>query len=266
MDEFKAFLWGKGLSGNTVAAYVFAAEQFLGLFERVDSNTLESYRMFLTDTYSAKTTNLRINGINSYLELLDKTDSRLKSVRVQQKPFLENVISKGECATLLAHLEANGDRRWYFAVRFMMSTGARVSELLKLDVADVRKGHIDILSKGNKLRRIYIPTALQRSCLTWLADAGVSEGALFRNSNGTRITARGLSGRLKAFALQCGVNPDVVYPHSFRHRFAKNFLEKSSDIAFLADLMGHESLETTRIYLRKTSSEQREAVDSIIDW
>lgn len=71
---------------------------------------------------------------------------------------------------------------------------------------------------------------------------------------------------LKRFAIRYGINPDVIYPHSFRHRFAKNFIERNSDIALLADLMGHENLETTRIYLRRTALEQREAVDSIIDW
>ena len=72
--------------------------------------------------------------------------------------------------------------------------------------------------------------------------------------------------QLKTLALRYGINSDVVYHHSFRHRFAKSFLERCNDIAFLADLMGHESIETTRIYLRKTATEQREIVDNIIDW
>ena len=80
------------------------------------------------------------------------------------------------------------------------------------------------------------------------------------------MTARGLSLGLKRCAARYGIDQDVVYPHSFRHRFAKNFIERNHDIAFLADLMGHESLETTRIYLRRTASEQRAAVDATIDW
>ena len=80
------------------------------------------------------------------------------------------------------------------------------------------------------------------------------------------MTTRGISGQLKKFAERYNIDKKVVYPHSFRHRFAKNFLEKYNDIALLADLMGHESIETTRIYLRKTATEQREIVDTIIDW
>ena len=86
------------------------------------------------------------------------------------------------------------------------------------------------------------------------------------NRYGGVISSRGISQQLKKFAMEYGLDPKVVYPHSFRHRFAKNFLEKYNDIAFLADLMGHESIETTRIYLRKTATEQQQIVDKIVTW
>ena len=86
------------------------------------------------------------------------------------------------------------------------------------------------------------------------------------NKNRKRITTRGISGQLKKIAVRYGVTPAVVYPHLFRHRFAKNSLDRYNDIAFLADLMGHESIETTRIYLRRTASEQKELVDRIVTW
>lgn len=83
---------------------------------------------------------------------------------------------------------------------------------------------------------------------------------------GERITTRGISQQLKNYADKYGLDKKVVYPHSFRHRYAKNFLEKHNDIALLADLMGHESIETTRIYLRRTASEQQALVDKIVTW
>ena len=86
------------------------------------------------------------------------------------------------------------------------------------------------------------------------------------NRYGEQISTRGIANQLKIFANKYKINPKVVYPHSFRHRFAKSFLDRCNDIAFLADLMGHESIETTRIYLRKTATEQREIVDAIVDW
>lgn len=266
MDTFENYLTSRGLSANTRTAYLYASKQFNEMFDEVNDANLDTYKTYLQDNYSAKTINMRINGMNAYLNYLGETDKRLRSVKIQQKPFLENVISKEEYEQFASYLESLDDRRWYFSVRLMTCTGARVSELLKLNVSDVETDHLDIVSKGNKLRRIYIPNQLREECLSWLYEEGISSGAVFRNQAGNRITCRGLSGRLKSLAKECGINPNVVYPHSFRHRFAKNFLEKSSDIAFLADLMGHESIETTRIYLRKTSAEQREAVDAIVDW
>lgn len=102
--------------------------------------------------------------------------------------------------------------------------------------------------------------------MKWLAAESRASGYVFPGSGDTPMTARGIALGLKRYAKRYGVNPDLVYPHSFRHRFAKNFIAKDPDIAFLADLMGHESIETTRIYLRRTAEEQRAAVDAVIDW
>lgn len=93
-----------------------------------------------------------------------------------------------------------------------------------------------------------------------------NSGFLFLNKYGELITARGIAVQLKHFAMRYGLDPAVIYPHSFRHRFAKSFLERYNDIAMLADLMGHSSIEITRIYLRKTSTEQQSIINQVIDW
>ena len=107
---------------------------------------------------------------------------------------------------------------------------------------------------------------MQKEAKTWLEKEGVTSGYIFLNRYGERITTRGIAIQLKHFADKYGLKRDVVYPHSFRHRFAKNFLDKFNDIALLADLMGHESIETTRIYLRRTATEQRQIVDEVVTW
>lgn len=91
-------------------------------------------------------------------------------------------------------------------------------------------------------------------------------GFIFCNKKGIRITTRGLAHQLKALAKRYNINESVVYPHSFRHLFAKNFLEKYNDISLLADLLGHDSIETTRIYLRNTSEEQQNIVNDVVKW
>ena len=113
---------------------------------------------------------------------------------------------------------------------------------------------------------MFIPRKLRDEALDWLRQQQRDSGYLFLNRFGERITTRGVAQQLKNYATKYGLNTKVVYPHSFRHRFAKNFLEKYNDISLLADLMGHESIETTRIYLRRTAAEQQAIVDKVITW
>ena len=148
----------------------------------------------------------------------------------------------------------------------MAATGARVSELLKIKAEHVEVGYLDLYSKGGKTRRLYIPKLLREEAKEWLSAQGIRSGYIFRNRFGDILSTRGVALRLKMFATYYGLDPRVVYPHSSRHRFAKNFLEKYNDIALLADLMGHESIETTRIYLRRTATEQQQLVDKIVTW
>jgi site-specific recombinase XerD len=179
---------------------------------------------------------------------------------------LENVISNADYTFLKNSLKKDGNTEWYFVVWYLAATGARVSELVQIKVEHVQAGYFDLYAKGGKLRRLYIPKLLRLETLDWMEKTKKTSGYLFLNRFGERITTRGISQQLKNYAEKYGLDTKVVYPHSFRHRFAKNFLEKYNDIALLADLMGHESIETTRIYLRRTASEQQDLVDKIVTW
>ena len=266
IEEFERHLRGTNLSENTKASYLFAVRQYNDQYGEVTQKNLRAYKVWLIENYKPKTVNLRLRAINCYLESVGKEKWKLPFVRVQQKAFLENVISEADYEYFKNCLKRDNELFWYFVIRFLAATGARVSELIQIKVEHIKLGHLDLYSKGGKLRRIYIPKALQDEALSWLAEKQQESGFIFLNKYGERITTRGISGQLKKLAARYEIDPVVVYPHSFRHRFAKSFLERCNDIAFLADLMGHESIETTRIYLRKTATEQREIVDKIIDW
>lgn len=266
IDEFENYLQSVNLAQNTVSSYLYALRQFEGRYKRLTRNNLKEYRDWLIENYRTKTVNLRIRGLNCYLDFLGKKDWKLTFVREQQKAFLENVISEADYVYFRDCLRGDGEYFWYFVVRFLAATGARISELLKLKVEHVKAGYLDLYSKGGKLRRIYIPKNLQADAMEWLRECGRCSGFVFLNRRGNLITGRGIADQLKKLADRYGIDPAVVYPHSFRHRFAKSFLERHNDIAFLADLMGHESIETTRIYLRKTAVEQRSIVDNIVEW
>lgn len=266
INGFERHLRGTNLSENTISSYLFAVRQFNEQYDGVTLKNLRAYKIWLIESYKPKTVNLRLRAINCFLESIGKDKWKQPFVRVQQKAFLENVISKADYEYFKKCLLRDGEKFWYFAIRFMAATGARVSELIQIKVEHCKLGYLDLYSKGGKLRRIYIPKALQKEALSWMSEKQQESGFTFLNKYGDRITTRGISGQLKKLAARYGIDPAVVYPHSFRHRFAKSFLERCNDIAFLADLMGHESIETTRIYLRKTSTEQQTIVDEIIDW
>lgn len=265
-DEFEKKLRQTNLSQNTIASYLHTYKQFFSMYEDVNKKNLLSYKGFLIEKYKPKTVNLRILAINKYLDTINKSNLKLKLIKIQQKTFLENVISDADYRFFKNKLKRDGRTNWYFIVRFLAATGARVSELVQIKVEHVTQGYLDIYGKGGKVRRIYIPKVLKNETLKWIESEQVTSGYLFLNRFGEKLTTRGVAHQLKIFANEYGMNTKVIYPHSFRHRFAKNFLEKYNDLALLADLMGHESIETTRIYLRKTANEQKEIVDKIITW
>ena len=263
LHPFGGFLFRENYAGNTIAAYTYAVEEYFGKYSSLSKQNLLDYKRFLIDTYKPGTVNVRIRAMNKYLEFERKPKLKIKSVRMPKNTFLENVISQGEYEYLKKRLRAEPDLRWYFIVWTLAATGARISELVRMRVEHVRAGRFDIFSKGGKIRRIYFPDELRGELLEWMDRPS---GPLFLNSRGKPITPRGISIRLKELAESYGVNPSVVHPHSFRHLFAKNFLQRDSDISLLADLLGHETVETTRIYLRRSSDEQRELIDRIVDW
>jgi integrase len=265
-ELFEAQLRKDALSENTVTSYLWTVDYYLSHYDAVNTENLLAYKGYLLERFKPKTVNLRIQAINKYLEFLEKDRLKLKFIKIQQKNFLENVISNADYTFLKNSLKKDGNTEWYFVVWYLAATGARVSELVQIKVEHVQTGHIDLYSKGGKLRRLYIPKRLKNETIAWLAETKRTSGYLFLNRFGNRITTRGVAGQLKIHAEKYGLDVKVVYPHSFRHRFAKNFLDKFNDIALLADLMGHESIETTRIYLRRTASEQQAIVDKIVTW
>lgn len=266
VTKFKVFLLRSDLAKNTVSSYVWTVRYFLNTYKEINKKNLLTYKGYLVEHFKPQTVNLRLQAINKYLEFTKQDKLKMRFVRVQQKNFLENVISNADYQFLKTSLKNDGYIDWYFVVWFMTATGARVSELLQIKAEHIQVGHLDIYTKGGKMRRIYIPKNLQKEALQWLQKKQQTTGYLFLNRFGERITARGIAMQLKHFADKYGLQRDVVYPHSFRHRFAKNFLDRFNDIALLADLMGHESIETTRIYLRRTAAEQRKIVDKIVIW
>ena len=274
LEEFKEFLKKRGASNNTIASYFSTVRLYFSLSPQINLMDLQKFKTYLLEHFRSNTVNTRIFGMNQYLLYLKEQEQipeelagfKLSSVKHQQKPFLDNVITKRDYERLKRGLKNDGDMFWYFVVRFLAATGARISELIQIKVEHIRIGCMDLYSKGGKLRKIYFPQKLCMEMLSWLELQGKDSGFIFVNRRGKQITPRGISWQLKVLAKRYRIPVETVYPHSFRHRFAKNFLSKFNDISLLADLMGHESIETTRIYLTQSSKEQSKLIDKIVTW
>lgn len=264
--NFKEYLISAGYSNNTIKSYIFTITYYDREYGKISNENLIKYRQFLIDNCKPRTVNIRIAAINCYLKYVDSSCNRIQTVKYQQQTFLENVISFPDYEYLKSCLLRDDNLTWYYVVRFLGSTGARISELLQIKAEHIQVGFVDLYTKGGKIRRIYIPSNLQADAKKWLTNINKTTGFIFTNNKGQRLTARGVSTQMRKIAKKYDVLPSVVHPHSFRHMFAKTFIERYNDIALLADLMGHESIETTRIYLRKTANEQQTIVNKTVDW
>ena len=249
VTKFEKHLSKSDLSKNTVTSYVWTVTYFLAHYKEINSKNLLAYKGYLLEKFKPQTVNLRLQGMNKFLEFIKQDKLKMKFVKVQQKNFLENVISNEDYKFLKTRLKNDGYEEWYFVVWFMTATGARVSELLQIKAEHITAGHLDIYTKGGKIRRLYIPKILKTEAVVWLRSKGISSGYIFLNRFGERITTRGIAQQLKHFADKYGLKREVVYPHSFRHRFAKNFLDRFNDIALLRPPFGQKKKHDLSIVL-----------------
>lgn len=266
LSPFERILREEDFAENTVETYSYAVRDFLTRYKKPSRGSLSASKAFLVNTYKPATVNVRILSLNKYMEALEHDELKMKTIKMPKESFLDHIISNEDYLRFKQQLRKEPDLRWYFVVWFLAATGARISELTKFKVEDVHAGYVDIYSKGGRMRRLYFPEKLQKEALKWLENEGRCSGFLFLNTRDGKLTPRGISLRLKEFASKYDIDPEVVHPHAFRHLFAKNFLQKDNDLALLADLLGHSSIETTRIYLQQSSHEQSKMVDEIVDW
>ena len=153
-ENFERHLRSSNLSENTITSYLFAVTQFSAQYSSVTQKNLRAYKAWLIDSYKPQTVNLRLRAINCYLESIGKEKWKQPFVRVQQKAFLENVISEADYEYFKTCLKRDDELFWYFVLRFLAATGARVSELIQIKVEHVRLGHLDLYSKRSEERRV----------------------------------------------------------------------------------------------------------------
>ena len=152
LTDFESRLRQSNLSSNTIESYSKAVRQYFSLYDTVTKHNLLSFKGYLIEKYKPKTVNLRLQAINRYLEYLKKDHLKLKFVKVQQQNFLENVISDADYRFFIKKLKVDDRMNWYFVVRYLCATGARISELIQIKIENVEVGYLDIYGKGGKIR------------------------------------------------------------------------------------------------------------------
>lgn len=266
VQRFERHLSQKQLSENTIKSYVSTAHCFLVCYDDVNVESLCKFKCSMMQSFSASTVNQRIQAINSFLGFLNKRKLTLQSVKIQKRFLLDNVISRDEYERLKKDLQRDGEMKWYYLVCLLGSTGLRISEALLLKREDLLKPCFNLCGKGNKWRLLFLPQSFVNEISGWAkANYGNSEYA-FTGRNLQPLTPRGEEWKFRQFAVQYGINSKVMHPHSFRHFFAKQFLKNGGSLALLADLLGHSSIETTRIYLIPTAAEVSARINRIVSW
>lgn len=265
IESFREHLEDKELSDNTVRAYITAMEQFFSSFVEISKkNGLDWKRELQEKGLKAKSINIKLNAFNSFCGMVHDDGSKVKTMRVHQATAVSNVISEQDYKKLLDGLKNDGNMRWYYNIKLLASTGARVSEYVRLKKTDFSRGYAEMWTKG-KIRRIYIPKSFLNEADGYYSSFEPDD-FLAVGRDGGQITTRGVSQMLMTFAARYGIDKKVMHPHSFRHMFAIQFLRRNNNLSLLADVLGHSSVSTTAIYTRMTKEQQQDAVNKTINW
>ena len=263
LEKFRCYLIDLERSENTIQSYTKSVELFFRYFDELSKENLILFKKMLMESYKPKTVALRIVSMNVYCDYLEKPECKVKSIKICNESTLENVITNQEYIVFLEGLLNDGNIRMYYMIKFLASTGCRASELVSLKKDCLKKGESVMLTKG-KYRRILIPRALIKESKAYF-DTVESE-YLFPNHDGEKLSTRAVTGLIHRWGSKYGIRKEVLHPHSFRHFFAINFLKKSKNIALLSDILGHESLNTTAIYLKLSAKEQKKLFNRVVQW
>ena len=264
--EFKEHLILEERSEITVEKYIRDVKAFAKYAQNnaVTKETVIAYKKHLQENYAVRSVNSMLASINSLFAFLGWHDLRVKSLKLQQQVFCpeEKELTKAEYARLCKTAERKHNERLNLILQTICGMGIRVSELQYITVEAVKNGEAVVNCKA-KTRSVFIVKELKQKLLRYAAEQGINSGMIFVTRTGKPISRTNIWREMKALCEEANVNPQKVFPHNLRHLFARVFYGIEKDIAKLADILGHSSINTTRIYIISTGTEHRRRMENM---
>ena len=264
VEGFREYLIQEEKSELTVEKYVQDARRFLcwlGQRELTKQEVL-SYKMELIGRYAVASVNSKLSSINCFLKFLSREDCCVKTVKQQRQAFLseEKELSKEEYARLLS--AAKQKPRLCLLMQTICSTGIRVSEHRFITVEAAKQGYANVRLKG-KNRVVFLPSKLCKALLKYAKSHKIQSGSIFVTKAGKTLNRSNIWAEMKKLCRTARVSREKVFPHNLRHLFARTYYGLEKDIVRLADILGHSSINTTRIYTMESGLIHRRQIERV---
>ncbi len=267
IQRFAQYLLEEEKSENTVEKYLRDVRAFLTFLrgDKVTKETVIAYKnRLMTESYAVCSINSMLASLNSFFSFLGWSDCKVKSIKLQRQIYCpeEKELTKAEYIRLVNTAKQKGNERLSLLIQTICGTGIRVSELQFITAEAVQNGEAMVSLKG-KTRSVFIVKELQKKLLRYMAEQRIQSGAIFITRTGKPMSRTNIWREMKNLCVQANVNPSKVFPHNLRHLFARTFYGIEKDIAKLADILGHSSINTTRIYIISTGNEHRQRMENM---
>ena len=266
ITDFRSFLFEDEKSNNTIEKYMHDIMVFSAFANGLEINKdlVIKYKSNLIEKYTVASANSMIAALNAFLNFTGWTDCCIKQFKVQKKVFCseEKELTKSEYVRLVNAAKQKCNERLNLIMQTICGTGIRVSELKFITVEAVRKGEATVSCK-NKTRTIFIIRDLQKKLLKYIRAKSIVSGCVFITKSGKPIDRSNIWKEMKSICKHAGVSDNKVFPHNLRHLFARAFYSIDKDIAKLADILGHSSINTTRIYIITTGAEHKQKIEKL---
>lgn len=265
VNGFKAYLFEEEKSEATIEKYMrdirFFREWLNG---GIDKSVVVAYKRELCERYAPKSVNSILSSLNALFVFMGRHELKVKTLKIQKQIFsdTDKELTKAEYERLLTAAKNKEDDRLYYLMQTIGSTGIRISELKYITCEAVNLGRADISCKG-KRRQVFLPKQLCKMLKSYIKQHNIKSGPVFVTRNGKALNRSNVWKMLKNICKDACVSKAKVFPHNFRHLFARIFYSIQKDIVRLADILGHTSVNTTRIYTMEDGEIHRKQIQRL---